>query len=188
MARLRNMSRDWTRGFFQKLGKHLGLSISTLRKEAVLAQEYNVREIQELDGQGVGWGMMTVVMHVPKETRQELLDRAIDKKWGVLDLKAAARRRFRKRNQGGRPMTKPESVEEGLKQLQEQARRWLVYYFEVWLNTSMDEFSGLKRKESEAAFQAKLKAARKAVDRVEATARSIKKALDDTLYELKKGR
>lgn len=183
VSQLRKNTPAWKQGWFHKLAKHLDVSMSTLRKEAVLAKEYISAEVQDLDAKGVGWGMMTVVMHVPKEARAQLLERAVEEKWGVLELKAAARRRFRKRNVGGRPMKRPKSVEAGLKQLQEQARKWLVYYNDVWLCTFRDEWSSLQRKESEAAFQKKLKTARMAVDRVAAATRSIKNTLD----ELKKG-
>lgn len=179
VCRLRENMPAWKHGWFRSLAKYLDVSVSTLRKQAMLNEEYSASEVRELDDRGVGWGMMTVVMHVPKEARQGLLDRAVEKKWGVIELKAAARRRFRKRNVGGRPMSQPESIEEGLQQLQEQARRWFVYYSEVWLSSFRGGWRSLPRKQSEAAFQAKLKAARKSIERVQAAARSIKNTLDE---------
>lgn len=120
--------RGWTRG----LAAALGLSPSTLTKVRKFAADFTRRQVERLDQRGGGWGLVLAVQHARTHDRMKLLEEALAKGWGVVDLQAAVKQRFGVHNPGGRPLRKPQNLAGGLMQLQALGERWLRFYREVW--------------------------------------------------------
>jgi hypothetical protein len=114
------------------LAEALGISSSNVTKVRKFATEFSRSEVEHLDQIGCNWGLVTVVQHAPTNDRMRLLEQALGKNWTVSELHEAVKQRFGARNPGGRPLRKPRTKKQGLRQLQVISERWLKFYQEVW--------------------------------------------------------
>lgn len=121
------------RGWTPALAAALGLSRSNLTKVRKFAADFTRRQAERLDEIGAVWGQVLAVQHARTRDRMKLLEEAVAKGWGVVDLQAAVKQRFGVRNPGGRPHRKPSTMKDGLVQLQALGEKWLRLYREVWV-------------------------------------------------------
>lgn len=119
-------------GWPRKLAGALGISPSSLVKMRKFAADFSRRQAERLDQLGANWGQVLAVAHARTYDRMKLLEEALAKGWGVVDLQSAMKQRFGTRNPGGRPLRKPKTKKQAIQQLQVVSERWLKVYQEVW--------------------------------------------------------
>lgn len=168
---------DWKHGWFQKLAAQEQTSVSTLRKEVLFAKRFSVQDVRQLDSDGIGWGMITVVLHVEKsKDRMKMLQRAKEQNLGVVQLKKAVQKRYKVRNRGGRPILEPQSVAQAVEQLRTQSNKWLG------VSKRRDEWGQLPTGNRPASLRKQLDETIEIVRQVKGMAGEI----EETLEELRK--
>lgn len=136
-----------------ELAEAIGYQSAALTKMRAFANCYSKRDLNQLCklADHVSWSHVQLLLSIADKKRRVAMQNQIaEKEWSKEQLRHAMKAASTERHAGGRPLSRPDGAEAGLRQIVEESERWLRYCREVWAG---DDATLIKTLESLSAKQ-----------------------------------